>query len=184
MRIFRAVAWLATALLLTAAAPSPWVFDRDGSRIEMSVRAFGGAHVGRFAEWRGEAELDPARLGSAQATVIVQTNSLRMSPAAVSRRAIGPDFLDAARHPTIRFELKSLEPLGGSRYSARAEATVKGRRREIVFPVDLRVSGERAQLTGAFTLDRTDFGIGTSGPWNRLIGRQVTVRVALQARPA
>jgi hypothetical protein len=61
---------------------------------------------------------------------------------------------------------------------------VKGRRRDIAFPVDLRVAGERAQLTGAFTLDRADFGIGTSGPWNRLVGRQVTVRVALQARPA
>ena len=184
MRPAGVVAWLVAALLLTAAAPAAWVFDREGSRIEMSVRAFGGSHVGRFSEWRGEAELDPGRPEGARATVTVQSGSLRMSPAAVTQRAIGPAFLDAARHPTIRFELKSLEPLGGSRYSARAEVTVKGGRRDVAFPVDLRVAGARAQLTGAFTLDRTDFGIGTSGPWNRLIGREVTVRVALQARPA
>lgn len=184
MKLPRLLALFATALLLTAAAPAPWVFEREGSRIEMSVRAFGGSHVGRFSDWRGEAQLDPARPEAAQATVTVQAGSLRMSPAAVTERAIGPGFLDASRHPTIRFELKSLEPLGGSRYSARAEVTVKGRRRDIAFPVDLRVAGERAQLTGAFTLDRADFGIGTSGPWNRLVGRQVTVRVALQARPA
>lgn len=149
----------------------------------MSVRAFGGTHIGRFSDWRGEAELDPGRPEGARATVTVQAGSLRMSPAAVTQRATGPAFLDAARHPIIRFELKSLEPLGGSRYSARAEVTVKGRRRDVAFPIDLRLTRERAQLTGAFTLDRADFGIGTSGPWNRLIGREVTVRVALQARP-
>ncbi|HZV83878.1 MAG TPA: YceI family protein [Brevundimonas sp.] len=184
MRRVLALSAMAAAVLLTAAAPSPWVFEPDGSRIEMSVRAFGGSHVGRFSDWRGEAALDANRPESARATVTVQAGSLRMSPAAVTERAVGPGFLDAERYPTIRFDLKSLEPLGGSRYSARAEVTVKGRRRDIVFPVDLRVAGQKAHLTGAFTLDRADFGIGTSGPWNRLVGRQVRVQVALQARPA
>jgi polyisoprenoid-binding protein YceI len=184
VRPIRVLAFLAAAVLLTAVAPAPWVFEREGSRIEMSVRAFGGSHAGRFSEWGGEAELDPARPETARATVTVQAGSLRMSPAAVTQRATGPAFLDAARHPTIRFQLKSLEPLGGSRYSARAEVTVKGRRREIAFPVDLRIAGDQARLTGAFSLDRADFGIGTAGPWDRLVGRQVTVRVALQARPA
>lgn len=182
--MIRLVALAAATLLLTAFAPARWVFEREGSRIEMSVRAFGGSHSGRFSDWRGEAQLDPEQPEAAQATVTVQAGSLRMSPAAVTQRAIGPGFLDADRFPTIRFDLKALEPLGGSRYSARAEVTVKGRRRDVAFPVDLRVTGERAQLTGAFVLDRADFGIGTSGPWNRLVGRQVTVRVALQARPA
>ena len=60
---------------------------------------------------------------------------------------------------------------------------MKGRTRATDFPLDLRVTGTRAQLAGAFMIDRADFGIGTSGPWNRLVGRQVTVRVAIQARP-
>lgn len=184
MRQLRVLACLAAAVVLTAASPQPWRFEQEGSRIEMSVRAFGGSHVGRFSDWRGEAQLDADRPEAARATVTVQAGSLRMSPAAVTQRAVGPGFLDAARHPTIRFELKSLEPQGGSRYSARAQVTVKGRQKDVTFPVDLRVAGERAHLTGAFTLDRADFGIGTSGPWNRLVGREVTVRVALQARPA
>lgn len=106
-----------------------------------------------------------------------------MSPAVATRRAIGPGFLDAARYPTIRVDLTSLESRGGDRYTARADITVKGRTRAVVFPLDLRISGDRAHLAGAVTLDRADFGIGTSGPWNSLVGRQVIVRVALQARP-
>lgn len=184
MRLWVALLFALLTPLLTGAAPGPWALERDGSRIEMSVRAFGGWRTGRFEDWRGSAVMDPARPEDARASVTVQAASLKMSPAVATGRAIGPAFLDAARYPVIRFELKSLEPLGGDRYTARADVTMKGRTRAIAFPLALRVNSDRAHLAGAFQLDRGDFGIGTSGPWNRLVGRQVTVRVALQARPA
>jgi polyisoprenoid-binding protein YceI len=178
------VAGLCGLLLLTAAAavPPAWTVTRDSSRIEMAVRAFGGSQTGRFEDWRADVVFDPDSPGLTRATVVVQSRSLKMSPAAVSSRATGPAFLDSARYPDIRLDLQALRPLGEDRYTAEATVTMKGQTRTITFPVDLRVSGDRAHLTGAFALDRADFGIGTSGPWNRLVGRQVTVRVALQAQ--
>ncbi|MGV8929583.1 MAG: YceI family protein [Brevundimonas sp.] len=167
---------------LTGAGTLPWTVDRDASRVELSVQAMGGSHTGRFNDWGGDIVFDPADPQRTRATIVVQAASLVMSPSVASRRATGPAFLDAAHHPLIRFDLLSLAPLGGNRYTARADVTMKGVKRPIVFPVDLRVIGDRAHLTGAFELNRADFGIGTSGPWNRLVGRQVTVRVALQAR--
>jgi polyisoprenoid-binding protein YceI len=184
MRILVALLLLLLSPLLTGAAPGPWVFDRAASRIEMSVRAFGASHTGRFDDWRGSAVMDPAHPENARGSVTVQAASLRMSPAFATSRAIGPQFLNVARYPTIVFELKSLQPLGGDRYTARAEITMKGRTRPVTFPLDLRITSDRAHLTGALTLDRADFDMGTSGPWNGMVGRQVTVRVALQARPA
>ena len=163
-------------------APPPWAVVREASTIEMSVRAFGGSHRGRFDDWRGDIAFDPETPDRTSATVVVQSGSLKMRPAGVTGRAVGPAFLDAQRYPTIRFDLRSLQALGGDRYSARADVTMKGRTRPVTFPVDLRVTGDRAHLTGAFTLDRTDFGIGTTGAWNRRVGREVTVRVALEAR--
>jgi len=169
-------------LLLTGAAATPWAVDREASRIELAVRAFGGSHTGRFSEWGGEIVFDPAEPEQTRAVIVVQSDSLVMTPAMASRRATGPAFLDADRYPQIRFDLRSLQPLGGGRYTARASVTMKGVTRPVAFPVDLRLAADRAHLTGAFVLNRADFGIGTSGPWNRLVGRQVTVRVALQAR--
>lgn len=171
-------------LALTAAAPAPWKVVRDESRIELSVRAFGGSHPGRFDEWQADLAFDPDAPDRTRATVVVQARSLEMSPSVVNARATGPAFLDAARYPDIRFELRSLRPQGRGRYTANAVVTMKGRSRVIAFPVDLRVTDDRAHLTGAFGLDRAEFGIGTTGPWNRFVGRQVTVRVALQARRA
>ena len=176
------LAGLLAALGLAASEPPRWVVIRDASTIEMTVRALGGSHHGRFEDWRGDIAFDPEAPDRTRATVVVQTASLRMGSGVLTRRATGPAMLDAASHPVIRFELRSLEPLGGDRYSARAEITMKGRTRPVSFPLDLRVTGDRAHLTGAFTLDRMDFGIGTTGAWNRLVGREVTVRVALQAR--
>jgi len=185
MRALATLAFAAFALLtLTGAAAVPWTVDRNVSRIEMTVQAFGGSHRGRFTDWVGDIIFDPSEPDRTRAMVVVRSASLAMSPAATSQRATGPAFLDAARHPVIRFDLRSLEPAGGDRYTAHAVVTMKGVTRPLAFPVDLHVTGDRAHLTGAFVLNRADFGIGTSGPWNRLVGRQVTVRVSLQAHRA
>ncbi len=180
--IRRSVVGSLLLLGLGAAAPAPWTILRDASTIDMTVRAFGVPQRGRFDDWRGDLAFDPGAPGQTRATVVVQAASLRMGSAALTRRATGPAMLDAARHPVIRFELRRLQALGGDRYTAHADITMKGRTRPVSFPVDLRVAGDRAHLSGAFTLDRTDFGIGTPGAWNRMVGREVTVRVALQAR--
>jgi polyisoprenoid-binding protein YceI len=167
-----------------ATAPPAWVVVRQASTIELTVRALGGSHHGRFEDWRGDITFDPDAPGRTRATVLVQAASLRMRSSTLTARARGSSLLDTARHPVVRFELRSLQPLGRDRYTARAEVTIKGRTRPVSFPVDLRVTGDRAHLAGAFTLDRTQFGIGTTGAWNRILGREVTVRVALQARRA
>ena len=177
------LAGLLALLLGGAAAPPPaWVVMREASTIELTVRALGGSHRGLFDDWRGDIVFDPAAPERTRATVLVQAASLRMRSSALTRRARSASLLDTARHPVVRFELGSLRPLGGGRHTARAEVTIKGRTRPVSFPVDLRVTGDRAHLAGAFTLDRTEFGIGTTGAWNRILGREVTVRVSLQAR--
>lgn len=162
-------------------AQSRWTFDKPGSTIELNLSALGQTRRGRFSDWSGSIVFDPSALSRTRASVTVQAASLRLSPSMGTDRAIGPDFLDAARHPTIRFELTGVTPIGGDRYTAQADVTMKGRTRPVSFPVDLSTSGSTARLTGAFTINRADFGIG-SGPWNSMVGRQATVRFNLLAR--
>ncbi len=171
----------AALLLLSGAAPATWTFDPAASSIDLSVRAFGGTHTGRFENWSGDLVLDPAAPAETGIVLTVKAGSLKMHPAIATGRAIGRDFLDAARYPDIRFQLRSMDPLAPGRFTAHGAVTMKGITRPVAFPLDLRVEGRAAQMAGGFTVDRTDFGIGTTGPWNRLVGRQVTVRVALRA---
>lgn len=173
---------LAALPMLCAAAPSGWSVVRDASTLTLEVRALGSTQRGRFGDWRGDLSFDPTRPEATRADVVVQAASLTMGSGAATRQARGRDFLDVANHPTVRMQLRSLQPLGGVRYTAHAYVTLKGRTQAVAFPVDLRVEGDQARMTGALSLDRAAFGIGTSGPLNGLIARQVTVRVLLTAR--
>lgn len=179
-------ALLALSLLAFAtmgvSSPSTWTAAPRDSTIDLEVQAFGGVRTGRFEVWRGDIVFDPTVPAQTRATVIVQAASLKMRPAVATRRATGPEFLDAVRYPTIRFELRSLEPEGDDRFTAHADITMKGRTRAVRFPVDLRVEPTRVQMAGTFALDRSDFDIGTSGLMNRMVGRQVMIRIGLQMR--
>lgn len=184
----RAVGGLAGLLvLLTVAEPGVaevrrWSVDPSNSAITMRIRAAGLTQTGRFDDWSGDIRFDPMMPESARVAIEVRAASIRMRETALTNRAVGPDFLDAARFPAIRFRLTSLQPVAPGRFTARAQVTVKGRTREVVFPADLRVTGNTAQMTGGFALDRAAYDIGTQGPWNALIGRQVRVDVALAVK--
>lgn len=185
--IRRAVlAGLTAALALSmgsAQAESPrWTIDEARSAITMRVTALGTARSGRFEDWSGDIRFDPEAPEKAQVRIDVRSASLAMRPSAIRDRAVGPAFLDAATYPAIGVRLRALEPSGPERYMARADVTLKGRTQAVRFPVDLRVEGDTAQMTGGFSLDRAAFDIGTRGPWNGLIGRQVRVDVSLATR--
>ncbi|MDP3405876.1 MAG: YceI family protein [Brevundimonas sp.] len=143
-----------------------------------------GSRTGRFERWTGDVRFDPQLPLQTRVGIEVEAGSLRMNDAALTRTAVGANFLDGARHPTIVFRLRALDPGEGSRFTARADITMKGVTRPVVFPVTLRSVGQTTQMAGGLSLDRAAFGIGTGGPWDRLIGRQVRVDVVLTTRPA
>jgi polyisoprenoid-binding protein YceI len=161
-----------------------WEVVRPESTITMRVGSPLGARVGRFERWSGDIRFDPEVPQTARVGIEVEASSLRMDDQALTRTALGPAFLDSAAYPRIAFRLRSLEPAGGQRFSAQADITMKGVTRPVTFPVTLRTDGRTAQMTGGFSLDRAAFGIGTRGPWNAVLGRQVRVDVVLATRPA
>lgn len=176
------IALLAVLAVGATARADSWVTVKPESRMGLSVRALGATQAGRFETWTADVTLDPARPEEARVNIDVQAASLRMNNASLTARTVGPAFLDATRHPVIRFRMTSLESLGAGRFTAGADVVVKGRTQAVRFPATLRVTGDTAQMTGGFSLDRTALGIGTSGPWNAVIGRQVRVDVVLVTR--
>lgn len=160
----------------------PWVVVPERSEITMRVGTPLGARAGRFERWTGDIRFDPDQPRTAQVGIQVEASSLRMDDARLTRTAVGAGFLDSARFPRVSFRLTGLEPVAADRFTARADITMKGVTRPVVFPVTLRSDGRTAQMTGGFSLDRAAFGIGTGGPWNGVIGRQVRVEVSLATR--
>jgi len=172
------------AALPVGAQVSQWIAVPSQSSITMRVGSPLGSRTGRFERWAADVRFDPEAPESARVAVTVQSASLRMDNASLTGAALGPALLDSERFPDIRFRLRSLQRVNGERFTAEADVTVKGVTRPVRFPVTLRSAGAGVQMTGGFSLDRADYGIGTQGTWNRLIGRQVRVDISLATRRA
>ncbi|MDQ2802327.1 MAG: YceI family protein [Pseudomonadota bacterium] len=102
---------LALAVLLAAAAPA----DARARTVPITPQ-IGEVHIGaaalrlfsvggRFTRFEGTLTYDPAELGRCSVALTVDVASL-VSSSAVARREmiLGPEFLDAARYPYLRFE--------------------------------------------------------------------------------
>lgn len=194
----RAALATALALLLALAAlpaaagqpePARWEFDPPHCTILFKVRHILVEVPGRFGRFDGEILFDPANLAASRVEVAIQAASIDTGVAKRDQHLRSADFLDAERHPEIRFVSREILHRGGRHYLARGELTLRGRTR----PVDLAFVFYGAQpaprrqgvTVGGFRashrLDRLAYGVG-DGQWHRMgvLGREVSLELHLE----
>jgi len=98
----------------------------------------------------------------------------------------GPDFFDTENHPRILFESDAIQRRGDE-FVARGTLTIRGVAREIELPfrvtaVDWEEEAPLLGLAAEFSLNRTDFGVGTD--WRHtlipnFLGEEVQVEIFL-----
>jgi polyisoprenoid-binding protein YceI len=180
---------LARALLSLAVLAAPpagaaagsWTAVVEKSQLTLHVYKKGllsaAAHDHHFvpARWRATASLDEESPAAVRAEIVIAADSLRDRQPSLSsgdrdkvnRQAAGPDVLDAAHHPEIRFAATGLRagaPAPGGQ-AARVEGVLDGtlalRGRER--PVSVRVVAKRDAngwwAHGSARFKQSDFGI-------------------------
>lgn len=91
----------------------------------------------------------------------------------VTNNMLGPDVLDAARHPAASFEIRSAlqaarpAAAGRTAFDLTGDFTLHGVTRPVVVPVDVEPLGRFVRLTGGFMIKQTDFGMK---PYTKLGG--------------
>jgi polyisoprenoid-binding protein YceI len=96
----------------------------------------------------------------------------------------GPEWFDAAAHPTASFRTRSITHLGGANYRAEGELTIRGRSREVELPFTLTIEGDRANMTGQTSIDRRDFDIGKDTDADDSISRDIEISIRVEATRA
>lgn len=114
---------------------------------------------GRFTQFEGRLE------GGEQTsfTGVIRVDSLRTDNEQRDAHLISPDFLEAAKHPEIRFRSTSVVPLDGDRFVLRGDLVVKDQPFEV--ELEGRVRGRGAGKAGdeRLLLDvRGSFAWGTT----------------------
>jgi polyisoprenoid-binding protein YceI len=169
--------------LLVAEAPAqaaPRVFTLDPAHSRLTIHVgkaglFGFAgheHEVIAGTFRGTATFDPERPAQSSVDLTFDAGALHVTgqgePAAdvpqVQAAMVGATCLDAGRFPTIRFVSKSVAAAGaagpnGGDLELRGVLTLHGVTRPLTVRVHLDVTGQLLAVTGATTLQQTDFGI-------------------------
>ncbi|MBN8608154.1 MAG: YceI family protein [Caulobacterales bacterium] len=139
---------------------------------------------GRFTRWRADIVFNPDDLANSAANVTIETASATDGVAMHDRALPGPEWFDAAAHPTASFRTRSITHLGGANYRAEGELTIRGRSREVELPFTLTIEGDRANMTGQTSIDRRDFDIGKDTDADDSISRDIEISIRVEATRA
>ncbi|SRR6266568_337456 len=134
------------------------------------LSAFAHDHQFSPARWQAEADLDPEHPQTVRVDVRVDAATLhdhvaRLSQGArnyVDRETVGPEVLDAQRHPEIRFHAESAsarrerDHLDGVLHGA---LSLHGATRPLDVPFHARAEAPGYRVSGSVRFRQTDFGM-------------------------
>lgn len=155
---------LATGLVNQASAAEYSVVQADKSSIAFTAKQMGVPVDGRFRKVTASIAFDPAKPTAGSTIIEIDLASIDAGSDEANDEVVGKQWFDVKRFPTARFASTAVRALGGNRYEAVGQLTIKGRSHEAVAPFTVQPQGAVAQFDGSFTLKRADFAIG-EGAW-------------------
>jgi polyisoprenoid-binding protein YceI len=180
-------------MTLSSVAPqvSTWKIDPAHSLVEFSVRHMMVATAkGRFADFSGTIQFDPADLSDASVDVEIAAASITTDDEKRDAHLRSPDFLDAETFPTLRFVSTRVEPLGGDRARVYGDLSIRGVTREVVLETEFNGSGQSpygttvAGFSAQTSFNRKDFDLNwnvalETGGW--LVSDTIKVSLEIEA---
>jgi polyisoprenoid-binding protein YceI len=148
-----------------AAAPTRYQLDTKASRVGFSFVLGGTAQKGTMPVSKAVVLVDPDNLAASRVDISVDVGAVR-TPLPFARVAlIGPEVLDAARYPTIRFVSTRVTLGADGRLSGGAKITGKLTMRGVTRPVTLDAGLFRAP--GSAPDDLSNLSVQLQGQINR-----------------
>lgn len=175
-----------------ATGPAAEKYDIDASH---SAVVFGWNHFGfsnpsaRFDKIEGSVLLDKDDLTKSSISVSLPVESLDTDVAKLDEALKGPDFLDAAKYPTITFKSTKVEKTSENRLRITGDLTVHGVTKPVTLSAKVNKIGifeipgvTKAQAAGfdaTTVIRRSDFGVTKYVP---AVSDEIPVSITLDAK--
>jgi polyisoprenoid-binding protein YceI len=167
------------------AAPSAWIVDHAASKVGIGSTFDGQAVGGSFRKWDADIRFDPNDLAHSSASVSIDVGSAVTGDADRDEALPDTPWFFAAKYPKATFVSHSFKTLGGNRYEAAGDLTIRGVTKPLTLPFTLVITGDAAKMNAAVSVNRLAFGVG-QGEWatTEVIPAAVQVTIALSAHKA
>ncbi|TLY19785.1 MAG: polyisoprenoid-binding protein [Nitrospirae bacterium] len=177
-RILMKTACAIAAAIVFATSDARAATERYNVDPDHSIVGFSVAHMvvskttGRFKDYSGFIEMDPAAKTVKALEAVIQTDSIDTNHVKRDTHLRSPDFLNVEKYPTMTYKMKSYEKIGDNQYMAKGDLTLLGVTREVVLtgtfnglvPKD-PMGNTRAGFTAHGKINRQDFGM----KWSKVL---------------
>lgn len=151
------------------------------SRIDFVVKEMGVPVRGSFSRFESSVDIDAANPARSSAFLKIDVSSLTTGAEEADAVAIDKDWLDAGHARFATFRSSSFRALGGGRFEAGGQLTLRNRSRDLVLQfTSVDQANGRTLITSDFVIHRSEFGIG-GGEWNApgVVAEDIPVSVRL-----
>ncbi|WOE75801.1 YceI family protein [Alterisphingorhabdus coralli] len=114
---------------------------------------------GSFSDWNATIRFGEQALDQSNIDVSIGLASARTGNAQVDEALPGADFFAIAANPRARFRSNDIRSLGGNRYEARGNLSLRGSSQPVTLRFTLDIDGTTASANGNASVNRAAFGI-------------------------
>jgi len=159
-----------------------WNIDYENSFIRFTGDQAGAPFDGVWEQWQAVMQFDPEQLDKSSFNVTIDTSQVNSKDQERDEYITGEYFFDTAVFKTATFSAKEFEAQPNSQFSSKAELSIKGLSKPVIFLFQVTQNGDSVELVGYARLDRLAWSIGT-GEWSDIgsVGQQVEVNVKVVA---
>lgn len=154
----------------------------DGSKIEFEGSKVTGSHTGGFNEFSGHFFILDGQPVGGDHQVNIDMTSVFSDNEKLTGHLKSVDFFEVETYPTATFDNVTIEKTSDSEYTVTGNLEMKGVTKSVSFPATVAQNGDDVQLTAAFDINRTDWGIVYKGKADDLIREEVVLRFDLKAQ--
>ncbi|NQY91513.1 MAG: YceI family protein [Deltaproteobacteria bacterium] len=180
---------VALAVPAQQAWASTWTPEKSHTNIGFSVRHLFTSVQGKFTEFDGSIEFDPADPSATVVKGSIVAASIDTGNEKRDKHLRSPDFFDVEKYPSLDFQSTRITGVEGNRATLEGKLTIHGVSRPVELDVTFLGEGtdpwgnRRAGFKATITIDRKDFGL----TWNKaleagglLVGEEVEIRLDVE----
>lgn len=174
----------------TDAQAARWSTIQDASAIEFTGVQMGVPTRAQFSSFASEIDFDRDDLSASAVKVVIDLASVTASYPVLAQVLRQEPWFDVAEFPQATFEAHQFSSVGGDKYTAQGDLTLRGVTRPVTLtfvfqaygPHPKKTGWARAVMDGEATVQRTDFGVG-QGEWGStsVVADEVKIAVHLSA---